>query len=148
MRDRDQIEHLLVRYAELFDDGDWEECAALFRHGRMTSSFDGGSRGEAEFLEQHERHSIRYEDGTPQTIHLITNIRIEVEDGAETASSMCYVTVFQRTALLPFQPIYSGQYFDTFHKVDGQWWFKERLSKARLRGDQSRHQLPKVPDRD
>lgn len=144
LTDRDQIEHILVRYAELFDEGRWKECAALFRHGRMSSSFDGQWRGEAEFLQQHERYSIRYDDGTPKTIHLITNIRIEIADDARTAESMCYVTVFQRTEQLPFQPIYTGQYFDMFHKVDGEWFIKERVSKARLRGDQSRHQLPKV----
>lgn len=142
MTDRDDIEHLLHRYAELFDAGEWEEFARLFQFGTMTSTFDGVTRDSVEFLKQHETYSIRYADGTPQTAHLITNVQVWVDDD-HNAHSRCYVTVLQATDQLPLQPIYVGQYFDTFQKIDGEWFFKDRKSKARLRGDQSRHQLPK-----
>jgi 3-phenylpropionate/cinnamic acid dioxygenase small subunit len=142
MTDREEIERLLIRYAELFDDGDFEACSHLFDHGTMTSTFDGRTRSATQFREQHESYTIKYEGGTPLTSHLITNIQIWVDSEALSASSRCYVTVLQATPALPLQPIYVGRYFDRFHKIDGSWYFAERKSVALLRGDQSHHQIP------
>ncbi len=53
-----------------------------------------------------------YEDGTPRTKHVTTNIRIEVDDDAGTAQSHSYVTVFQALPDMAMQPIVAGRYRD------------------------------------
>ena len=49
-----------------------------------------------EAVEKIFRAMVRvYEDGTPRTKHVTTNIRIDVDDDAGTAEAHSYVTVFQ-----------------------------------------------------
>ena len=60
-----------------------------------------------------------YDDGTPKTKHLTTNVRIDVDDAAGTASSTANYLVTQATPDLPLQVIVTGHYRDTFHLVDG-----------------------------
>ena len=56
---------------------------------------------------------IVYEDGTPRTKH-VTNIAIEVDAEAGTASARSYFTVLQALPDLPLQIIVSGRYLDRF----------------------------------
>jgi len=82
-----------------------------------------------------------HDDGTPRTRHVTTNVTIEVDDDAGTAASRAYYTVFQQTDVLPLQPIIAGHYHDTFHRVDGRWWFDTRSMFVDLKGDLSQHLL-------
>ena len=82
-----------------------------------------------------------YEDGTPKTKHVTTNAIVDVDDDAGSASSRSYYTVFQRTDALPLQPIICGRYHDTFHRIDGVWWFDTRIMFVDLVGDLSQHLL-------
>jgi hypothetical protein len=49
--------------------------------------------------------------------------------------------VFQRTDELPLQPIICGRYHDTFHRIDGRWWFDTRIMFVDLVGDLGHHLL-------
>ncbi len=40
---------------------------------------------------------------------------------------------------MPLQPIVSGRYHDTFHKVDGEWWFDVRMIFVDLIGNMTEH---------
>ena len=42
---------------------------------------------------------------------------------------------------LPLQPIIAGRYHDTFHCIDGEWWFDTRIMLVDLPGDLSQHLL-------
>ena len=64
---------------------------------------------------------------------------MDEEAGSGTARS--YYTVFQQTDELPLQPIIAGRYHDTFHLVDGEWWFDTREMFVDLTGDLSHHLL-------
>ena len=56
----------------------------------------------------------RYPDGTPRTKHVTTNLIVEVDDDAGTATGRSYFTVLQAVPGLPLQPIVAGRYHDRF----------------------------------
>jgi 3-phenylpropionate/cinnamic acid dioxygenase small subunit len=88
---------------------------------------------------------ITYDDGTPRTKHVTTNIIIELDDEAGTAASRAYFTVLQAVSGLPLQPIVSGRYRDRFAFSGGQWRFAERQVRIDLVGDVSRHlRIPRL----
>jgi SnoaL-like domain len=82
-----------------------------------------------------------YEDGTPRTRHVTTNVAVELDENAGTALARSYYTVFQQTDGLALQPIIAGHYHDTFHRVEGQWCFDTRTMFVDLKGDLSHHLL-------
>ena len=55
--------------------------------------------------------------------------------------------MFQQTDELPLQPIIAGRYRDTFHRIDGRWWFDTRKMFVDLMGDLSHHLLFELKDR-
>jgi 3-phenylpropionate/cinnamic acid dioxygenase small subunit len=140
------IHTLLVTYAERVDSGRFDEAAAMFGHAtyRVEHVADGASVFEvhAGIDEVHEYMSRtrRYEDGTPRTRHVNTNVNIAVD--GDSATSRNYVTVFQATPTLPLQPVASGCYVDRFERVAGEWRFTDRLITGFLVGDVSQHKDP------
>jgi hypothetical protein len=82
---------------------------------------------------------IVYDDGTPRTQHVVTNVAVEVDEQAGTGLARSYVTVLQSLPELPLQPIAGGRYHDRFERRDGQWHFVERRVRINLVGDVSRH---------
>jgi 3-phenylpropionate/cinnamic acid dioxygenase small subunit len=132
------IENLIARYAELVDDGDFAAVGALLADATFTGG--GGSVAGRDAIEKMLRDSlIVYDDGTPRTKHVTTNIAIEVDEEAGTAVSRSYFTALQAVPDLPLQPIVSGRYHDRFGRRDGQWRFIERRVQTDLVGDVSRH---------
>lgn len=138
-----QIENLLYTYAERIDAGDLDGVADLFAHGRICGVENGppetvftGTEGVRKMYEMATR---LYEDGTPKTKHLTSNARIEVDEVSGTAQSWANYLVTQATPDLPLQVIVTGHYRDTFHRVDGQWWFDTRIMFVDQVGDVSHH---------
>jgi 3-phenylpropionate/cinnamic acid dioxygenase small subunit len=134
------IETLIYTYAERVDRGDFEGVAELFEGalyrcvvGDEVVVYEGseGVRGTFEGL------VMRYEDGTPRTRHVTTNVMVEI-DGDE-AAARSYFTVFQQVGSTPLQPIIAGRYHDRLARVDGRWRFTDRLIFSDLIGDLSRH---------
>ena len=78
-------------------------------------------------------------EGTPKTKHNTSNVQIYVDDSAGTARSRSYYAVTQATPDLPLQVIVTGHYHDTFHRVDGAWWFDTRTMFVDQVGDMSHH---------
>jgi hypothetical protein len=81
---------------------------------------------------------VVYADGTPRTKHVTTNLAIEVDEAAGTATSHSYFTALQALPDRALQPIVSGRYFDRFERRD-VWRFVERRVRTDLVGDVSRH---------
>jgi len=138
---RTAIEHIVYGYAERIDVGDLAGVAALFADARYKGGGpdDPGVQGAAPVLQILETMVRRYDDGTPRTKHVTTNLSIDADDDAGTATSRCYYTVFQQVADTPLQPIIAGRYHDTFARVDGHWRLTERVIFCDLVGDLSRH---------
>lgn len=137
------INALLMTYAQRVDGGRFQEVADMFEHARYrVHHADTGKVSEYQGSEPvlgFCNGTRLYEDGTPRTKHVVTNVDIEVEGDA--ARSSCYVTVFQQTDALPLQPIASGRYVDRFERGPQGWRFAERLITGFLLGDRSQHIL-------
>ncbi|WNE99865.1 nuclear transport factor 2 family protein [Streptomyces luomodiensis] len=132
------VTNLIARYAQLVDAGDFAGVGDLFADATFTGS--GPSAHGRDAVAAMLRDSvIRYEDGTPRTHHVTSNIAVEVDEEAGTAAADSYVTVFQAAPGLPLQPIAAGRYRDRFVRDDGRWRFLERRVHLHLTGDLSHH---------
>ena len=132
------IERLIASYAELVDDGDFAGVGRLMADATFTGGAGAVSGGDA--IEKMLRDIvIVYDDGTPRTKHVTTNVAIEVDEDAGTAVSRAYFTALQALPDLALQPIVSGRYHDRFERRDGQWRFVERRVRTDLVGDVSHH---------
>ncbi|WP_193615040.1 nuclear transport factor 2 family protein [Nocardioides lijunqiniae] len=139
------IENLLYTYAERIDAGDFAGVGQLFTHGRILGRPDGPPEtvfaGSERVRELYERSTRRYDDGTPRTKHLTANPIIEVDEYAGTATCRSSFCVLQATASLPLQVVITGRYLDTFHRLDGAWWFGDRTMVVEQTGDLRQHLL-------
>ncbi|WP_433299012.1 nuclear transport factor 2 family protein [Pseudonocardia sp. CA-142604] len=132
------IENLIATYAELVDDGDFAGVGDLFADATFIGRNVPVTGRDA--IEAMLRDSvILYEDSTPRTKHLVTNIIVEVDEEAGTAGARSYVTALQALPDLPMQAIVSGRYHDRFERRDGRWRFVERRVHIDLVGDVSCH---------
>jgi 3-phenylpropionate/cinnamic acid dioxygenase small subunit len=132
------IENLITTYAELVDAGDFAGLGTLL----ADATFRGGGppvSGPDAIRRLFQDMVIRYDDGTPRTKHVTTNIAIEVDEEGGTAASRAYFTVLQALPGLALQPIAAGRYHDRFDRHDGRWRFAERQVHVDLAGDTSRH---------
>jgi hypothetical protein len=137
------IPNLLATYAERLDGGDYAGVGELFRDAVIrVDEFDLAISGADEAADFYATWTQRYEDtGTLKTKHVTTNLILEVDEDAGSATCRSYVTVFQAVADdFPLQPIYSGRYRDRFARGgDGEWRFAERTIVTDFTGDMSRH---------
>ena len=75
------------------------------------------------------------------TKHVTTNVVVDVDEDAGTATASAYVTIFQALPDFPLQPIFSGRYQDRLTRTDGGWhWTERRVTRRPVR----RH-LPSRP---
>ncbi|WP_377323816.1 nuclear transport factor 2 family protein [Pimelobacter simplex] len=137
------VERLLFRYADAIDAGDLTALGALFAHGRIAQDSPDGpltlAEGSTAVEAFYRSLVILYDDGTPRTRHLTTNVSIDVDEAAGTATGTASYTVMQATEGFALQPIIVGRYRDDFHRVEGEWWFGTRAMSVDLTGDLSRH---------
>lgn len=138
-----EIENLVYTYAERIDAGDLDGVAALFAHGRICGVEDGPPEtifeGTTRVRQMYDMAPRLYDDGTPKTKHFTTNVIVRVDEDAGTASGSAYYCVTQATPEFPLQIIVTGRYRDTFHRVDGTWWFDTRIMFVDQVGDTSHH---------
>jgi hypothetical protein len=136
MHDVAAITALIHEYAFRLDAGDLDGVAALFEHAELGSTrHDHRYRGAAEARAIYDNVVI-HDDGTPKTLHQITNVTVRVD--GDRASARCCFTVLQVTAQ-GLHPILAGDYHDGFERADGEWRFTERIFDPRLLGDMSGH---------
>ncbi|MGV9661831.1 nuclear transport factor 2 family protein [Nocardia niigatensis] len=142
--DTTAVTNLIAKYAELVDSGDFAGVGALFAHGAFTGG--GACITGSEGIEKMFRGMvILYEDGTPRTHHVTTNIAVEFGDDPDTATARSYFTVFQATPDLPLQPVAAGRYRDRFERNGGRWRFAEREVHITLAGDMAHHLRTAAP---
>lgn len=139
-KETDEIQRLMAEYCYRIDDGDLSGFANLFKHGSWTVLGDpaGGDTGAEEVLSTLQ--NIILYDGKPNTKHVMSNVRIDVDAGGQTATAISYITVFQAVPPeFPLQPIFLGRYDDRFEKIDGEWCFRARDISPDLPGDLGHH---------
>ena len=138
-----EITNLIYHYAEVLDGGDLDAVAALFTHGRICGVEDGPPEtvfeGAPGVRKMYEMATRIYDDGTPKTRHNTSNVQLWIDEDAGSARSRSYYSVTQATPDLPLQVIVTGHYKDTFHRIDGVWWFDSRIMFVDQLGDVSQH---------
>ena len=127
-----EILSLMNQYCYAIDTGDLAALGRLLEHAEWIAE---GKKADPEA----RSNIILYSNGTPRTKHTTSNVTLEIDESNGTASGRCYVTVYQQTDDFPLQPIFSGDYFDEFERVDGQWRFARREIRNSLVGDMSAH---------
>ncbi len=140
---RDDITDLLFTYAERIDAGDFAAVADLFGDAEVTfEGFDQVRRGRDEVLAMYEGSTRRYDDGTPKTKHVMTNVVVAVDEAAGTATARSYFTVLQAVpGQLALQPVIAGRYRDRFDRSAGAWRFRQRHMVVDLVGELGHHML-------
>ncbi|HAY52211.1 MAG TPA: nuclear transport factor 2 family protein [Acidimicrobiaceae bacterium] len=142
MNSSHQIKHLLLEYARRIDNGDFVGIGELFSRGKIIIDDATHIEGSDNVSSMYTNTTRRYEDGTPRTHHVTTNIEIHI--AGSSAESSSYFTVFQGMKDFPLQAIITGQYFDSFYLHDDGWWFKSRKIEIRQIGDVSHHLLIEI----
>ncbi|MEU3534384.1 nuclear transport factor 2 family protein [Streptomyces murinus] len=132
------VPNLIARYAELVDDGDFAGVGELFADGVFIGSGEPAEGAAA--VERMLRDTvILYEDGTPRTHHVVSNLVVEVDEESGVATARSCVMVFQALPELPLQVIAAGRYEDRFERRGGRWGFVERRVRIRLVGEVRGH---------
>lgn len=139
-----EIKTAIYQYAHLIDSGDLEGVARLFAAGKLVSQDEAGQVVDivgAEAIQSLYASYIRLyeESGTPQTLHMTSNIVVAIDSDGLSASAKSYAVVFQALADFPLQPIIGVRYYDKFIKGSRGWQFQERRIDTHLVGDLSRH---------
>jgi hypothetical protein len=135
-----QITAIINRYCELFDTGQLDAFAAQFEHGQWHRA-EAGAKATRQWIDEH----VLLYDGLPATKHLTTNLVVEVDEEAGTATARSYITVLQALPDFPLQPIFAGRYRDRFTRVGDQWRWVRREVIADLYGNVSHHVQSPAP---
>ncbi len=144
MDDSQEIANLVYSYAERLDSGDFAGVAELFSDATFRAVVGDEldvHRGSRDVQRVLDRLVATYEDGTPKTKHVTTNLIIEVVTSRAGAYATCrsYFSVLQGMKGFPLQVVIAGRYHDAFEKVERGWRFTDRLVLSDIMGDLSRH---------
>jgi len=134
------ITTLLFRYAELMDAADYDGLEQLFadavlRNDGVPGEVAGGTAIAALYRSTNRVH----DDGTLRTRHLTTNVIVDIDEPAGTATARSAFVVLQQTPALPLQPIVTGRYRDAFARAGGEWRFAARSITVDHVGDVREH---------
>jgi hypothetical protein len=140
--DERAIENLIARYSFLVDDGDFAGLGELLDDCELTLGPGPAVRGRDAIAALARAALMTYDDGTPRTRHITTNVLIEIDEAAGTARSQAYYTVLQSLPDFPLQPIATGTYHDRFERRGGVWVFTSRSVQTRFAGDTRHHRRP------
>jgi uncharacterized protein (TIGR02246 family) len=137
------ITKLIYSYAERIDAGDFAGVAEVFAHATLTfEGFGDAVSGRDAIAALYGRTTRRYEDGTPKTKHVMTNVIVNVADDGASAASRSYFTVLQAVpGELALQPVIAGRYRHTYERVDGRWEVETMHIIIDLVGDLGHHML-------
>ncbi|MHB1137355.1 MAG: nuclear transport factor 2 family protein [Microthrixaceae bacterium] len=137
--DRAEAAELLARYAEAIDAGDFDAVGDLLDDAVLEDA-DGSpiAAGRDQIAALYAATTLRYDDGTPLTAHVITNVIVDAR-GPDELEMRSRFTVLQATPELPLQPIVVGRYVDTLRRLDGRWRFTRRVMAPQAWGDVSQH---------
>ena len=140
---REAISQLIYTYAERIDAGDFAGVAEVFSDATLTFEGFGDAVSSPEAIQSlYERTTRRYEDGTPRTKHVMTNVIVDVADDGVHASSRSYFTVLQAVpGELALQPVIAGRYRHTYEKVGGRWRVATMHIIIDLTGELGHHML-------
>lgn len=81
-------------------------------------------------------------DKRNKTKHNISNLHLVIDEEAGTATSRCYLTIYQGVPEIgfPLQPIFCGTYHDTFKRDEsGKWYYATHQLDIDIEGECCNH---------
>jgi SnoaL-like domain len=137
------ITSLIYTYAERIDAGDFAGVGELLSYATLTFEGFGNEVSGREAVETlYTRSTRRYEDRTPHTKHVMTNVIVELANDGATATSRSYFTVLQAVpGALTLQPVIAGRYRHSYELVDDVWRVATMHITIDLVGDLAHHML-------
>ena len=148
MGSREAIARLIFACDDHNDRGDFDGVGALFAHGTVRVKDMDGSWTGADAVAMQFAHATKVYpvgDGmSALTHHLSTNLVIDVDEEAGTATARSYYSMLQATDDLPLQIIDAGYNTDRFERVDGEWRWIDRYITVELHGDLTHHLHPRT----
>ena len=140
------IKNLIYQYAHHIDNGDLQAVAAMFAEGKIVAVDEQGRDsdivGAQAVLALYRSFTRIYDDdATPHTLHMTSNVMVDVGGQEDSAGAKSYAVVFQALDTFPLQPIIGVRYYDRFVRAATGWRFAERRIDTHLIGDLSRHLL-------
>jgi 3-phenylpropionate/cinnamic acid dioxygenase small subunit len=127
---REAIRELIYAYGRALDTRDFVAFSALFAPQRGTWDGGFGSATGREAIFELMDESIGHADQpvAPRSHHVFTNIQIEVDGDAATATTKWIFVVPSESG----EPrwMYLGHYDDRFVREDGQWYFLLRRAST------------------
>ena len=135
------IANLVQRYAAYVDMGRLELAAELLGRAQIKMRAPASQKltNSTELLAWWRRVVILYDEGTPRTRHLMTNLDITVDELGDQASCSSYYSVFQEVRTGEMKLILAGRYLDEFAREDDGWYFTLREYCSDFVGDVSAH---------
>jgi 3-phenylpropionate/cinnamic acid dioxygenase small subunit len=134
------ITSLMFRYAECIDAADFDGIASLFATAVMTNEgVEGEITGGGAIKQLYLNTNRVHDDGTLRTRHLTSNVVVDIDEKAGSATARSSFVVFQQTSALPLQPIVTGRYRDRFEFAGGAWRFAQRHIVVDHVGDVREH---------
>jgi 3-phenylpropionate/cinnamic acid dioxygenase small subunit len=137
------VTKLIYCYAERIDEGDFAGVAEVFEHATLTFEGFGDAISGRDAIEKlYTNTTRRYDDGTPRTKHVMTNVIVDIADDRVHASSRSYFTVLQAVPNeFALQPVIAGRYRHTYERVDGYWRVATMHIIIDLTGELGHHML-------
>jgi 3-phenylpropionate/cinnamic acid dioxygenase small subunit len=127
MRARDDIATLIHRYAELLDTGDVDGVVAMFARATWRSAATGTVLRTPEELRT-VYAALVPDDGPIRTRHLVHNLVVEHDDGADDASARCSYTVLEGGEPgAAVRVLLVGRYEDRYTCDTDGWYLTDRL---------------------
>jgi hypothetical protein len=127
-RARDDITAIVHGYAELLDGGDAEGVVAMFSRATWRSAATGTVLRTPEELRAVYAQLVPGDGSPPRTRHLMHNLIIDLDDGADHASARCSYTVLEGGE--PGEPVrilVVGRYEDRYARDSDGWYLTDRL---------------------
>jgi hypothetical protein len=141
--DRLEIGELLARYAAAVDEGDFDGVGDLFAEAELLDPRGAVvAAGRAAVTALFSATTLRHDEGTPETVHLVTNVVVDADPELPSAAGAVVrsrFVVLQEVAAGRLEPVAAGRYRDRVERVGGAWRFRSRQMFPELWGDVSRH---------
>ena len=126
--DRAEIAEIVHRYAELLDGGDVEGVVALFSRATWRSAATGTVLRTPDELRSVYSSLVPTDGSAPRTRHLMHNLVIELDDGADDAAARCSYTVLEGgTPGTPVRILLVGRYEDQYARDADGWHLTDRV---------------------
>ena len=137
------IEQKIYRMGYALEDGDFERVGELLQHSTLGADMIGRRvfTGRDEIRGQYERTNIVYPGKGRATREMYTNVVIDIDLDAGTASSTTMYTVAQQIpdSGEPFAMLVAGRYEDEWAIIDGEWHWTDRYVVVQFKNDLNRH---------